>query len=303
VFDHLERVIPKGTKLSLLTPGTFAFLQRDLRQRGLRDITIATTLRTLKGILNWAVRREMLPKVPLIDMPRQPRGRRFMRGRPLTVAEFDAMMEAVPKVVSCDVAAWRHYLTGLWFSGLRVGESQILSWDPDEVFVVDLAGRHPRFRICAEAHKSYRDEKFPMTPDFAAFLFETPEQDRRGRVFTLLHPRWRTPIKGRESVGKIVAKIGRAAGVVTDRRRGKYATAHDLRRSFGTRWAPRIMPAVLQRLMRHSSIVTTLTYYVDLDADGLADGLWRDFGPAQARALAALPQPAAFTEAIGANAT
>ena len=51
----------------------------------------------------------------------------------------------------------------------------------------------------------------------------------------------------------------------------KYATAHDLRRSFGTRWAKRVMPAVLQRLMRHAEIATTMKYYVTMDADCVAD--------------------------------
>ncbi len=34
------------------------------------------------------------------------------------------------------------------------------------------------------------------------------------------------------------------------------------------------MPAILRRLARHSSITTTLAYYVDLDADAVADELW-----------------------------
>ena len=55
----------------------------------------------------------------------------------------------------------------------------------------------------------------------------------------------------------------------------KYASAHDLRRSFGNRWAKRVMPAVLQQLMRHESIDTTMGYYVDLDADELAEDLYR----------------------------
>ena len=37
------------------------------------------------------------------------------------------------------------------------------------------------------------------------------------------------------------------------------------------------MPAVLQKLMRHSTIETTLRYYADLDADDIANGLWRDW--------------------------
>ena len=61
---------------------------------------------------------------------------------------------------------------------------------------------------------------------------------------------------------------------MVDKAARKYASGHDLRRSFGNRWASRVKPPVLQRLMRHASIQTTLTYYVDLDADEVADGLW-----------------------------
>jgi hypothetical protein len=60
-------------------------------------------------------------------------------------------------------------------------------------------------------------------------------------------------------------------------------SAHDFRRSFGTRWARRVMPAVLQRLMRHESIETTMTYYVDLDADELAEELWKAHQGADSR--------------------
>ena len=44
---------------------------------------------------------------------------------------------------------------------------------------------------------------------------------------------------------------------------------------FGTRWASRVKPATLQLLMRHKSIETTLKYYVDQDADDVADELWK----------------------------
>ncbi len=38
------------------------------------------------------------------------------------------------------------------------------------------------------------------------------------------------------------------------------------------------MPAVLKRLMRHSSIDTTMGYYVALDSADVADELWAKFG-------------------------
>ena len=66
--------------------------------------------------------------------------------------------------------------------------------------------------------------------------------------------------------------------MVTDPAGGTCASAHDLRRSFDTRWAKRAMPAVLKRLMRHADISTTMGYYVDLDAGDVSAGLWADFG-------------------------
>ena len=61
----------------------------------------------------------------------------------------------------------------------------------------------------------------------------------------------------------------------------KYASAHDMRRSFGERWASRVMPQVLMELMRHESIDTTLRYYVGRNAQQtqrcrLADDLVRE---------------------------
>ena len=53
---------------------------------------------------------------------------------------------------------------------------------------------------------------------------------------------------------KIKSKVDPATG-----KRGpveviKFASAHDLRRSFGERWAERVLPKVLMELMRHESI-------------------------------------------------
>ena len=84
----------------------------------------------------------------------------------------------------------------------------------------------------------------------------------------------------RHSVGPKVSAIGRAAGVVTDQneRDGKvvneFASAHDLRRSFGFRWSRLVMPAVLKELMGHASIDTTMQHYVGVNAGATADALW-----------------------------
>jgi integrase len=91
----------------------------------------------------------------------------------------------------------------------------------------------------------------------------------------------------------VVSAIGRKAGVVvgqTDKwvnEDGKrvrkpvkmFAGAHDLRRGFCSRWARKVMPAVLQRLARHANIATTMGFYVSLSADEIGADLWADHKP------------------------
>ena len=62
----------------------------------------------------------------------------------------------------------------------------------------------------------------------------------------------------------------------------KTASAHDLRRAFGERWASRLMPAQLMELMRHETIETTLSYYVGRNAERTAAILWHEHEKATA---------------------
>lgn len=56
---------------------------------------------------------------------------------------------------------------------------------------------------------------------------------------------------------------------------GKFASAHDLRRSFGRRWARRLpAPVDLMRMMRHGDLKTTLDYYVQNDTDSTNAAIW-----------------------------
>jgi integrase len=148
-----------------------------------------------------------------------------------------------------------------------------LSWDADALFAVDLSGRHPRFRIKGAGQKSGQDDLTPMTPDFAKFLLRTPEPERRGRVFRLNQDGAGIPLST-HNVGKVVDRIGRKAGVIVNAVEGKTASAHDLRRTFASRWARKVMPAIPQRLMRHANVQTTMQYYLDLGVDDMADELW-----------------------------
>ena len=275
-MNHLERVLDPA-RLASITAATLSEFQARLRKEGMKDTTLDAHLGHLQAVLGWAESMGLLPKRPKMHRPQRVKGRKLMRGRPITAEEFDRMLLAVPKVRKGDAPAWHHYLTGLWLSGLRLEESLALSWDGDEAFIVDFGGRRPRFRIYAEAEKGHQDRILPLTPDFAEFLLQTPQEAREGAVFNLIGNTTGKPLSPKR-VCRIVSAIGRAAKVVVNKTEGKFATAHDLRRSFGTRWAPRVKPATLQKLMRHASIQTTLKYYVELDADEMAEELWQAHG-------------------------
>jgi integrase len=208
-----------------------------------------------------------------------------MKGRPISEREFKAMLDATPAVVGKAAAeSWRHYLRSLWFNGLRLRESVAVYWDRSDRLCVDLSGAFPMLRIPAELQKNNSDTLWPVAPEWGDMLLAVPAADRHGPVFPVqagIDP---------GSVGRIVSKIGKKAGIVVNRTTKKranketgereavelvkYASAHDLRRSFGFRWADRVDTFKLQELMRHSNIETTRRYYVGRNAQNTAATLW-----------------------------
>jgi integrase len=306
VFNAVERILPKVSagKLSDLNPQAISSLQAELRNGKLSENTISSYLAHLHSALTWAAEQEMILAAPKFKRPT--RAKKLgctskARGRSITGEEFDRMLEKIPDALIADrqrrredqrtgkrkpyyckrsseaitperLNSWRHYMNGLWLSGLRLGESLILSWDDGSPFQVDFTGKYPRFRISAEAEKGHADRVLPLTPDFAEWLLATPCGERNGFVF---NPEMITGRASYDTVGRVLSLTGELAGVKvhTDHRTGKvkFASAVDFRRSFGTRWAKKVKPCVLQKLMRHDYIQTTLDFYVDIQADDIGD--------------------------------
>lgn len=281
------------------------------KREAVSEATVRTYLAHLRSAMKWAADLGFIHEVPKMKMPKRAKGSKMMKGRPITGEEFERMLVKVeagllaaatknkPKRPArttlpaeyaasraqdrCDAAiaaapSWRRLLRGLWLSGLRLGEALNLYWDRTDRLHVDLSGRRPMFRIRAELEKGNQDRILPMTPDFAEFLAETPPEERRGPIFSPIAASNGRPNRDLVWVSKVISAIGEAAVVKVDTNpisgKVKFASAHDLRRSFGARWAPRVMPVVLQELMRHESISTTLRYYVGQNAEATADAIW-----------------------------
>lgn len=312
VFDRLEEEI-SPVRLWDLTEGRLSAFAAALRSSGLKETTLAGYLAHLKSALGWAVRQKLLPSRPAF--PKIHRAKKYagrpMKGRPITAEEFERMLEKTAEVVGeASAPEWCHYLRGLWVSGLRLTESMDLWWDrPDRLYPVFPKKGRPMLHVPGELEKGNSDRLLPIAPEFALFLAETPEDQRTGPVFKLTGRRRGRPERPHpHRVSEIVSAIGEKAGVRVyvdpkDPEKVKYASAHDLRRAFGERWAARLMPAQLMELMRHESIETTLRFYVGTDAQRTADAAWAAFdranGAFQTPAPSAAPSAPASDHPAG----
>lgn len=281
VFNAIERIL-RPTKLHDLTADRLSHFQAKLRAGGRAEPTIRCYLAHLSAALRWAASVDLLVAAPKIQRPKRAKAAKVMKGRPITAEEFERMLDKTEPIVGATAAdSWRFYLRGLWWSGLRLGESLDLYWDRPDRLCVELSGKRPMLWIPAALEKGNKDRWLPMAPEFAQLILATHERDRHGRVFRPTGIRIQGTRIDKDWVSRVIARIGRKAGIKVNidpiSGKIKYASAHDLRRSFGERWAHRVMPQVLKELMRHESIETTLKYYVGRNAQMTADALWAAF--------------------------
>ncbi|MDA0588054.1 MAG: hypothetical protein O3C17_08585, partial [Planctomycetota bacterium] len=140
----------------------------------------------------------------------------------------------------------------------RLGEALSLSWDEwHDGLTVDTSGKFVMLKIPGEHEKGRRDRMYPVAPEFAEMLLSVPESRREGFVFNpekVHEHHW-----GRASLEtccKFTTRLGKTAMAVVNRKGDevKFGSAQDCRRAFGTRWASRVKPPTLQKMMRHSSI-------------------------------------------------
>ncbi len=294
VFRTVERTI-KPQRLGDLTANRLSLMVAQLRKEHKAEATIVSYLATLRPTLQWAVKMNLLPAVPTFpDLKREKKKlkSKAMKGRAVQPEEFQQMIVATRKVVGEKAAlSWQFFLRGLWWSGLRLTEGINLYWDRDDKLCVNTTGERPMIWIPAGEQKSGEDQYHPMAPEFAKMLEAIPVDERYGPVFKLetisgasgntdtRHPVW---------VSQIITRVGKEAKIVVNEKMRpgedgslervvKYASAHDLRRAFGERWAGRLFPVDLQALMRHKDIKTTMKYYVGHNAQRAAESIWQAF--------------------------
>ena len=252
-----------------VTPSRIRRWLASLRERDLSPSSIRSYWRNLSAFLRIAVEDGIIESVPRI---RTPKVSTKMKGRPLVGEELDRLMTAVENKRPDDQwSDWKWLINGLWYSGLRISEAYKITWHESD-FYIDMSKSHPVYVIQGD-QKNGQHERLPIVPDFAEMLFEIRSSERHGNVFSF-PGKTKSGQLSLEQTKKVLRVLGKDAKIKTSK--SKMATAHDFRRSFGTRWALKVMPQILQKLMRHSDIKTTLTFYAHLDADLILESLLGD---------------------------
>lgn len=266
-LNTFERLCPV-TGLNQITASKVSTYAAKLLQQGYPHSTVANYLTHLRAALRWAETvAGMMRKAPHIRMPRGG-VRTHMRGKPLTWRQLGAMLRACRRLHPHDWREWRFTLKLLWYSGLRISEAPQLSWDEPPFLLMPDAKPYPLMVIDLEGQKNRTDTAMPLAPDFAAWLAKIPKGGRHGLVCKVLNDAGK-PYTG-EKLSDEISLIGQASVEPG----AKHPTAHDFRRSFGSRWALKVRPMTLQRMMRHKDLKTTLMYYVGLSTEDVGADLW-----------------------------
>ena len=261
--NHIDRaVFPQ--RLSDLTTSSLSRWVAALQEQGLAVASIRSYWHTLRAALSWAHELGVLAHMPRVRVPGQ--GARRARGRGVTEGELERIIAAVPAIRPKDAAVWQAFLRGLYWSGLRVGELAVLSWDARAGISLRPPGPdqpYPLIHFGPGEQKNSEEQWLPVLPEFWGLV--TPGE---GLVFPL-------PAKSIKRIVRTISAIGAESGVVVEPISGRTASSHDLgRRAFLSRLGDQVSLPDLRQWARHSTVETTLSYYAHRTAADLAAKIW-----------------------------
>jgi integrase len=248
-FDLFEHICHPGSlrAVSERVVSRFAagLRQRPGRRRGSASMaasTVKVRLQCLHTAMSWAVEQKLLPEVPKFPAVKVP----SKKPQPVPAESFERLL------AKADGPEMATFLLCGWLAGLRLNEALALEWEPSERSpYLDLA--HSRIVLPAEFVKANADQWVPVDPKLREALVALP---RRGAKVFQFRGR-RGNVLSDVGVSHLVTKLAQQAGV--------RLSFHTLRKGFGCRYAGRVPAQVLQKLMRHASLKTTMDYYANVD--------------------------------------
>lgn len=247
-----------------------------LVKQGKTAATAASYAKHLRAAMKWAARKKMIPAVPEIATGSTD----VMRGGPIPTEAFEKLMITLPGMFPGNKErAMARVLLAAWTIGLRRSEFFACHWDREDlIHPVGIDSKTPLLVFPASCHKAKRDMRVPLLPEATDLLRSTPKRLRYGPIFLPLRGPKRE-ITTPDGLGSFFKRLSKKAGVINGRDpesgKPRYATFHDLRKSFGERLIhePTLTTPQVALLMRHAKIETTLSNYATVEAETVAERL------------------------------
>jgi integrase len=211
----------------------------------MRDSTVKVRLQFLHTALQWAAHQKLLPECPRFPVVKPPR----KRPQPVPAESFERLL------AKADEDRMRAFLLCGWLAGLRLNEALALEREQTDKAPY-LDPDRDRIVFPAEVVKAAEDQWVPLDPDLRDALQALPKEGRKVFRFEAIDGRGARELTD-ITVSARVRDLAQAAGVKL--------TYKSLRRGFGCRYAGKVPAQVLQKLMRHASIRTTMDYYANVD--------------------------------------
>lgn len=247
VFDGFEALVKPQT-IGHVTERMISRYATAMREKGHSPSTISGYLAYIKAALNWAAGQRIIHEAPKIVCPSIPKGvsrSKIRAAARITDADFQRLLEHAP------TPGWKLLIAFAWHCGLRRCEAMEVCGQN-----IDLE----RHTVLIPSNKGNdADAAAIIPPALDAMLRRTyPDGIPNGRLITDV------PADERVVSNEFRRKIATAAKVLGGGL-GGLCTLHDLRRNYGSRWAAKVPAQVLQRMMRHANISTTMSYYADAE--------------------------------------
>lgn len=219
-----DRGLPEGfTVNEVMTLDMLDFLQDQLldgaecRYERRSPHTVNSVIAVVMTFARFCFDRDWIDKVPRVQKLETDE---VMKGRPISQAEFELMLAAVPKVVGeTATESWRFALKVLWESGFRIGDLMDFSWDGlNHIHPVwpTRTGQYPTI-VIPSTQKNRRNQEVPMLPGLQKLLSSVPRKLRTGWVVSPSpkdyqihgHPDWYQPSE--ETLQELVSQYSNCA--------------------------------------------------------------------------------------------